>query len=246
MRERQVWLDTWRGMAVVHMAAYHMLWDLVYLFGWQIPWFETSIAFYWEQWIAWSFILVSGICAVQSRHLLRRGLELFGLGALITAVTLWVGGDSVIYFGILTLLGSAMIFSALAKPWLHSLPAESGLLIAGGLFCLTYAVPKGYLGVPPFSVSLPVTLYDGLLSSFVGFKAEDFYSADYFPLLPWLFLYLVGYMGGRLLENGRMRSPFSIKEPFFSAIGRRALPIYLLHQPLIIGGLMAASFFQME
>lgn len=137
MGNRQVWLDTWRGMAVVHMVAYHVLWDLVYLFGWQIPWFETNIAFYWEQWIAWSFILVSGICAAKSRHLLRRGLELFGLGVLITAVTVWIGGDSVIYFGILTLLGSAMTVSHLLKPWLHRLPPGKTFCVTSGLFALT-------------------------------------------------------------------------------------------------------------
>lgn len=237
---RERWLDTWRGLAVVHMVAYHTLWDMVYLFGWDIPWFETEAAFYWEQWIAWSFILISGCCAVRSRQLFRRGVEVSALGMAVTAVTIGLGEESRIYFGILTLLGSSMLIAAGLRPLLGRIPPRMGLLCAAALFCLTYTVPQGYVGLGSLQVALPEAWYDGFPSSFIGFKAPDFYSADYFPLLPWLFLFLAGYMAGCMMKS--KTSPLaSLHIPIISHIGRRALSVYLIHQPVIYGMMVVCN-----
>ncbi len=235
MTHRLGWLDTWRGLAVVHMVAYHTLWDLVYLFGWEISWFETDTAFYWEQWIAWSFILVSGICAARSRHLFRRGLEIFGLGSAITVVTLGVGGDAVIQFGVLSLLGASMILTAAIQTWLQRMAPSLGFGVMLVLFYLTYWVPQGFIQLFPVSLALHESWYANLFTSFLGFKAPDFYSADYFPLLPWFFLYGAGYMLGRWMRERDSLSLPSVKEPIFSRIGRKALMVYLAHQPVIYG-----------
>lgn len=235
MTQRMGWLDTWRGLAVVHMVAYHTLWDLVYLFGWEILWFETDAAFYWEQWIAWSFILVSGICAVRSRHLFQRGIEIFCLGCVVTVVTLVIGGDGVIHFGILSFLGAAMMLTAAARQWICKMGRRLGFLGMVLLFYLTYWVPQGYVQLGERHIFMPEVWYANLFTSFLGFKAPDFYSADYFPLLPWLFLFWAGYMMGRWMETQGDTLAVLRAEPFFSGIGKRALPVYLVHQPVIYG-----------
>lgn len=239
--KRQVWLDTWRGLAVVHMVAYHILWDMVYLFGWHIPWFETEAAFYWEQWIAWSFIFISGFCAVRSRHLFWRGLEIFAMGIAITVVTLSVGGDAVIWFGILSLFGSAMVLTAAAGKCLRKCPPTPGLFAAACLFFASYTLPRGFFQLGFMELALPAHWYSGLLASFLGMKDPAFYSADYFPLFPWVFLFWAGYMAGRLVEQRRLHITLCEKEPLFSRIGRRALPVYLLHQPVAYGLLLLLS-----
>ncbi len=73
-------LDTIRGVTVLNMIAFHAIWDLVYLFGIKWGWYHGEGAYLWQQGICWSFIVLSGFCAGMSRHLLKRGMIVFGIG----------------------------------------------------------------------------------------------------------------------------------------------------------------------
>ena len=105
-------------------------------------------------------------------------------------------------------------------------------------------VNKGFLGlagVPP--LYLPRNWYANTLSAGLGFPAPSFVSSDYFPLLPWLFLFWTGFYLYRL----RPETPAvpDIRLPGIGAIGRRSLMVYLLHQPVIYG-LLALIFSLQE
>ena len=59
-------------------------------------------------------------------------------------------------------------------------------------------------------------------------------SADYFPLLPWLFCFLGGSFIGVWVEQGKTpRWMYKSRMPVFSWLGRHTLIIYILHQPVI-------------
>ena len=66
------------------------------------------------------------------------------------------------------------------------------------------------------------------------------FSTDYFPLLPWLFLFWVGYFLHQLAGRAGME-PLrrSVCPPLGwmgrHSLGRHSLVIYLLHQPVILG-----------
>jgi uncharacterized membrane protein len=70
----------------------------------------------------------------------------------------------------------------------------------------------------------------------IGFPAADFYSADYFSVLPWIFLYFTGYHLGKILfaNEGFLRLG-SHKIPFLSFLGTKSLLIYIIHQPVCYG-----------
>ena len=72
----------------------------------------------------------------------------------------------------------------------------------------------------------------------LGIVAPGFSSADYFPLLPWVFLFFAGYY----LYELRQGEPCALRLPFVTAIGRHSLLIYLLHQPLVYGALVALQW----
>ena len=108
-RIRQHGLDTIRGLALVNMIAYHACWDIVYLFGTDWKWYRSDGAYLWQQAICWTFILLSGYCFHLGRHRLRRGFMAFGGGLLISAVTLVAMPETPIFWGILSLLGSATL-----------------------------------------------------------------------------------------------------------------------------------------
>ena len=76
----------------------------------------------------------------------------------------------------------------------------------------------------------------------LGFTTDEFYSADYFPLLPWLFLFLAGYYAvktGFIQRFKGLFGPLRVKPLAF--LGRHALWVYLLHQPVILAVCFAVS-----
>ena len=107
--ERLALLDSLRGLTLVSMILYHACWDAVYMLGADWAWYGSRAAYIWQQSICWTFILLSGFCIPFSSKLLKRGLTVFGAGALVMAVTcLFLPEDRVI-FGVLTLIGSCML-----------------------------------------------------------------------------------------------------------------------------------------
>lgn len=64
---------------------------------------------------------------------------------------------------------------------------------------------------------------------------KDFFSTDYFPLLPWLFLFWVGYFLHQLAGRAGMEPLRRSVCPPLGWMGRHSLVIYLLHQPVILG-----------
>lgn len=116
-------LDELRGLDLISMMLYHGMWDLVYLFGVRAPWYGSWQGELWQQSICWVFILLSGFCLPLGRHPVKRGAVVFGCGALVTAVTLIFMPADAVWFGVLTLLGSAMIITGLLEKWMEKVPA---------------------------------------------------------------------------------------------------------------------------
>ena len=238
-RARYQILDAIRGFALVSMMLYHAAWDLVYLFGADWPWYHGFAAHVWQQSICWTFILLSGYCWSLGRRRLRRGLTVFLCGALITAVTWLFMPENLVFCGVLTLLGASSILLCGFEPALRRVPARAGLAGSFLLFLLARDVNGGFLGFEGLRLAaLPEGLYRNLFSAFLGFPPAGFFSTDYFPLLPWFFLFLTGYFLFRLRpEDTGETAPV----PLAAALGRRSLWIYMLHQPVIYG-LLAVWF----
>lgn len=190
---RYALLDELRGLDLVSMMLYHGCWDLVNLFGIQADWYYGLPGHLWQQSICWVFILLSGFCVQLGHHTLRRGAQVFGAGALVTAVTLLFMPEDRVIFGVLTLLGSAMLLTGLLEKPLRHIPPAAGFAISAVLFALTRNVSAGYLGFGSLRLWLPQTLYANCVTAYFGFYPLWFYSTDYFALLPWLFLFWAGY-----------------------------------------------------
>ena len=237
-KSRLYLLDEYRGFVIINMIAYHAIWDLVYMFGVGWKWYKSDIGFIWQQWICWSFILVSGFCWQMSQKNLKRGLLVFGAGFLITAVTVIFMPASKVVFGVLTLLGSSMLLMIPCDKICRKIPSLVGMIASFVIFLLVYPVNRGYLGIGEMRmVELPREWYANLFTTYLGFTEPGFYSTDYFSIVPWFFLYLTGYFlysfmgkncGATKLLTTSICSPLGW-------IGRHSLIIYMLHQPVIYG-----------
>lgn len=234
---RYALLDSLRGLALVSMVLYHGCWNLVNLFGMSLPFMQGTPRFLWRQSICWTFILLSGFCFSLSRRHLRHILQLLALSAVVSLVTYVLFPEHAIWFGILFLMGaSALLLWALQAPLSHC-PPPLGLLVSFFLFALLYHVQEGsisLLGKPLASV--PQALYDVRLLTPLGFPHAGFYSTDYYPLLPWFFLYLCGYFLYKwLCAHPPLPTWFSCRIRPLAFLGRHSLLIYILHQPLLLG-----------
>ena len=234
MPERYEKLDGFRGVTMLSMAAYHTLWDLNYMYGAQMHWYQTMPGVIWERSICISFILLSGFCWPLGHRHLKRGLTVFAAGALVSAVTFLAMPESIVLFGVLTLLGSCMLLLIPMNRALRKIPPLAGILCSLTLFVLLQELQKGYLNVFGLQIPLARQLYRNLFTAWLGFPPDGFYSVDYFPLLTWFPLFLTGYFRCLLLQE-RKAVGWLREWPgrFFPWLGRHSLIFYLLHQVVI-------------
>lgn len=231
-------VDLARGVAIVAMAAYHLSWDLEAFGG---VWLDMQDALFWQlarYLIAGSFLFLVGVGLVLAT---RRGFDwprLSGriarvaLGAVaVTIATFLVMRQGFIFFGILHAIA---LFSLIGLAALR-LPAWANALLGLVVIALSFAP-----GAPLFD-------HPGLL--WVGLGTIPPLTNDYEPIFPWLGPVLIGIAAGRAwLAAGAPAGGFeggAVGRGLRWA-GRHALPIYLLHQPILWGAVVGwtAAFGQ--
>ena len=244
-------IDTIRGITMISMIIYHLCWDLKFIKGFSMPWYGTFGTYLWQQSICWTFIIISGFCMHFARQPLRNGAIVFLCGFIVTCITLLALPESPVYFGVLTMLGSSML---LLGCYLHFFRSEKfslnikiepllGLVIFTLLFAATKSINSGYLSLGALKIGLPESLYtggqsDGLSNmhlTYLGFMQNGFYSSDYFSLMPWFFLFMVGYFLYGLLEKYFETGIFHVDIKPLSWLGKHSLIVYMIHQPILYG-----------
>ena len=241
---RVILIDELRGLCILLMVVYHAFFNLVHIFGVNISAFHAPfLQSFLQPLVAGIFVMISGIVSRYSRSCLKRGVLVFLCGMAITAATFFFMPGQLILFGILHLLGLCMIIQGIisksagvTRP--DRFPALPGALIFLAIFFATYDVPRGYLGFMgrAFSIRLPEVLYTNIWLSPLGFPGGGFSSMDYFPIIPWMFLFFAGSCLSTTFQSGAMPEFFYKNHcRFLSATGRHTLIIYLLHQPILYG-----------
>ena len=118
-KKRYSLLDTIRGMVLVSMVIYHAVWNCVYIYGKVWSWYQSKGAYIWQQSICQTFILLSGFCFCLGRNPWKNGLRVFGSGLIVTTATCLVMPQNRVVFGVLTCIGSCILFVALGGKFLE-------------------------------------------------------------------------------------------------------------------------------
>lgn len=226
-------MDALRGLCVVLMCFHHFFYDLAAFLG--APWwiFNNPVFNVLHYIFAGLFILLSGVSSRFSRSNLKRGAKLLAVALALTLVT-WLGdllGEKLmgqepgvlIVFGVLHMLALCMLFYGLTAKFWDRLP--DWFMVPLCVFCTVLAARL----TNGLTVARPEWAFP------FGFITESFYSADYFPMFPWLFVFLLGtWLGGKIRAGKLPERFYSAKFPFFPRVGRHALLIYILHQPALL------------
>lgn len=224
-------MDEVRGFAVLCMIFYHAFYSLAFVFG--LDWGMRLLLFFMpaEPFFAGLFIFISGISSDLSHSNLIRGAKLLVVALLVTLVTVVFLPEERILFGILHFLSCAMLlFGCIQKP-IRRIPMVVGLAVCVVLYLATFQVDEGIFC---FAMQWPKALYQTDWLAPLGFHSPSFYSADYFPILPWIFVFLAGTFVGRLAAAGRFpKWMYTRRIPPLSWLGRHALIVYIVHQPVI-------------
>jgi len=213
----RIWeIDLLRGIAIVLMMVFHLLFDLAEFYHFPFD-YSRGLIYYTGKTSASLFILVAGASCSTSRNNLRRGLKVFSLGILIFAVTAVLLPGSNMFFGILPFLGVSMILFPLFQklPGYTLIAAGTAVLLAGQL-ASRLTMPNNWLAP-------------------IGLLGRTFSAADYYPVFPWFGVFLYGVACSKLLYR-KKKSLFKIdlnKNPLV-LLGRHSLLVYLVHQPLIL------------
>ena len=238
-------MDELRGFAVFCMVFYHGFYTFGYLFGNEIGMYFFRFFMPAEPFFAGLFLFISGIASNLTHSNLARGIKLLAVALGVTLVTWLFVPQDIITFGVLHFLSVCMILFGFLKPYADRLPFSwVAVILCFALYCLTRGVPRGILGYGAgFGIPLPQNLYKTAWLAPFGFPGPDFASADYFPLLPWIFVFAAGTIVGKLAKAGKFPEiTYRSQVPVLSWFGRHALVLYLFHQPVIYGFCLLLKF----
>jgi uncharacterized membrane protein len=238
-------VDALRGLAMVWMTVYHFCFDLNQ-FGYIKQDFYRDPLWTWQRTLILSlFLFCAGLgqaIAVNQGQswprFWRRWARVLACALLVTAGSWWMYPQSFIYFGVLHGMALMLIVARLTASW------GRWLWLLGAI-----AIGLKFLAVSTLEAGSMSALADALNTAqlnWLGLVTRKPITEDYVPLLPWLGVIWWGVAAGNwLTKPGTARLAWQLplsSRPLFT-LGRWSLSYYMLHQPVLIGTLMALAWF---
>lgn len=222
--------DALRGLTVLSMIGFHATYDLAYLYGVSLPWFTTGVfQGIWRISISWVFLALAGWMTLHSRNNFKRGCQYAAVALAVWIVTSIVRVDTPISFGIIFCMAASTLCFALLEHVAPTCASRSrGLYFAAAacalLFLTLYRIPRARYQV------------SGL--AWLGFPSSTFSSGDYYPVIPFGFLYLAAAFAAHAWNSKTGGAhPTWLRRIHckpLEIIGRHSLLLYVLHQPVVL------------
>lgn len=224
-------LDALRAVAILWMAVFHFCFDLNHFRLIERQNFYTDP--FWtgqRTCIVSLFLFCAGLGQAVAWHqqqswqrFWRRWAQIAGCALLVSLGSYLMFPRSFIYFGVLHGIAVMLILARLTAGWGK------------------WLWPLGLVAIVlPHVVQHPV--FDTRWTNWTGFVTRKPVTEDYVPLLPWLGVIWWGMAAGRwVLEHRRHWLTGGIPRALhpLAVLGRWSLSFYMLHQPVLIGLLMA-------
>ena len=224
------WIDLARVAALAGMVVFHTARDLE-IFA-LVPAGLTMTGGWalFARIVAGSFLFLSGVSLVLAHGTglrpgawLRRMLRIVVAAALVSLATYAFDPRHFVYFGILQSIAAASVIGLAVL----RLPAW-GLALGGA-------------AVWALHLTLGRAVFDSVWLAWTGLSRTVRPSLDFLPLVPWLAPFLFGMALARAVD---VRALPALPLPAaLTWISRHSLLVYLLHQPVLLGLIWAATRF---
>jgi len=221
--------DFLRGAAIVMMVIFHLCFDLNYFKYINIEIYSGT------EWKLFRIVIVSLFLLLVGASMVfayRDGIDfqkfkkrlyiLLGSALLITIATKFVFPQSWIYFGIIHFIFLATIAGILFVRY-PNISLIAGIFVIAGFFAGILSTSWIYDFLKPI-LELPR------------------YTEDIVRFFPWFGVVLIGIFFGHKKLFGIKISQNGVTKKI-ALLGRHSLMIYLIHQPILFGGLMGIQSF---
>ena len=223
-------LDALRAVAIVWMAIFHFCFDLNHFRLTQQNFYADPFWTVQRSCIVSLFLFCAGFgqaIAWEQRQpwprFWRRWAQVAGCALLVSIGSWWMFGPRFISFGVLHAIAVMLIVVRLTTG------AGRWLWLGGAV-----AIALPHFVQHPF--------FDSRWTNWVGLITRKPATEDYAPLLPWLGVVWWGMAAGQWVLARRRewvtRAVPRVLRPM-AVLGRWSLSFYMLHQPVLIGLLMA-------
>ena len=236
-------LDALRALALLWMTGYHFAFDLNHFGHIRQNFYADPVWTAQRTAIVSLFLLCAGAgqaLAVQAGQrwprFARRWAQVAGCALLVSLGSWWMFPKSWISFGVLHGMALMLLLTRVllvrgalrgAWPWLGGALLIAAAPLAGAW--LREAAP------PALAQAL-----DGRWLNWLGIVTRKPITEDYVPLLPWLGVLWLGVGAAQWAPlRAWLARPASAAARRLAPLGRWSLSYYMLHQPLLIGLLLA-------
>ena len=229
-------VDEVRGLAIIGVVIFHLIWDLDFT-GMIAPGLSSN-----PLWIAFGRLLAGTFMFLVGVSLVLANQKVVDWGKATKRIAVIVCAALIITAGTYLAFPTAFVFYGI----LHAIAVAS---IIGLLLVHFPPLILLLLGILIWSIPLIFSdpAFDTRWLAWIGFSQQPPYSNDLVPIFPWLGITLVGMALSRLALNFRLNDRLSTSlqrgkgQRFLSFCGRYSLPIYLVHQPILLGLLIPLS-----
>ena len=230
---------------MVWMTAFHFCFDLNQFGYWKQNFYYDPLWTWQRTLIVSLFLFCAGIgqaiALAQAQswpRFWRRWVQVLLCALLVSLGSWWMYPQSFIYFGVLHGIALMLIIVRLTARWGNWLWLLGGVAIVAK-FVAAYALDTTAMAGLADVLNAPALNWLGLIT-------RKPITEDYVPLLPWLGVMWWGVAAGRRW-SGRALLHWSGKLPAglikpLATLGRWSLSYYMLHQPVMIGALMAVAW----
>jgi uncharacterized membrane protein len=223
-------LDALRGVAILWMAFFHFNFDLSHFGYTQQNFYTGTVWIVQRTCIVSTFLFCAGfgqaVALRQGRgwgRFWKRWAQVAGCAVLVSIGSAFMFPQSWISFGVLHCMAVALVImrlTASAGPWLWPM----------GLIAIVLPSFVGH------------AFFDTRWTNWVGLVTRKPFTEDYVPLLPWMGVMWWGLASGQWVLAHRpawVQGGVQGRARWLATLGRWSLTFYMVHQPVLIGLLVA-------
>lgn len=221
-------IDILRSIAIILMISFHVyyLWKNIFWYNdilfsqstWYYIWKISAILFFGIAWISFYLAKQKYKSKISNKYF-KKSLILLLYALSITIFTYLFFPEQLIIFWVLHFFAISLII----LPYFVRLNIIIQIILIIFLLILKYMILKD----------------ESFLFSFVIWITENgFFSADYYPLIPYFFIIVLGYYLWIIINKFKLQKYLSLKNDYkvvrlLQKIWKNSLLIYIIHQPVI-------------